>query len=55
MQERTIKYNTGQYNTTQEIQHTSHKITYITQDNSQYAKLPKIKNTYYTLIRLRNE
>jgi hypothetical protein len=65
MPDRTIQYNTIQYNTI--THHTSHKITYCAQGNPLYAKLQIIiiiviiiiiiiiKNTYYNLLRLRNE
>jgi hypothetical protein len=43
-QDNTIPYSTIQYKT----------VTHITQDNI-YAELQKIKNSYYTLLRLRNE
>ena len=53
-QHNTVQYNTIQYNT---ITHHTHKITYNTQGNPQYPKLQqqKIQDTYYTLLRLRNE
>ena len=55
-QDNTIQYNTIQYSTVQHdtITHIT-KITYNTQGSPLYAKLQKeIKNTYYTVLRLRN-
>jgi len=53
MQDRTIQYYTITHITEY---HTSHKIIYNTHGNPQYAKLrDKIRNTYYTLLKLRNK
>jgi len=58
MQENTIQYNTVQYNKIQFYTmqyHTSHNNTQHSRQTPIFKITNKIQNTYYTLLRLRNE